>query len=241
VTQPQARLEVRSPGAERFEFVLADERATIGRLPELNDVALEPDPDRYVSGKWHCLVEREGTAWRVVDNGSTNGTFLRREGVMHEVRGPEPLADGDTICILARLSEDEEPDYWEIVFHNPLQTVPVAGGTVPARLEYDWVQARLFRVAGTSREEIQELRPQVHRLLRYLFKRNRANDEVPVLCSHDDLMEAIWQDEPLHTREELNRLVHDLRQKVELDPKNPRFVQTVSGLGFRLDPRPPAR
>lgn len=240
VTEPQVHLEIRGPGGQRSEFVLSRERATIGRLPELNDVVLEPDPERYVTGKWHCLVEREASTWRVIDNGSANGTFLRRGGVMHEVREAEPLTDGDVICVLARLSEDAEPDYWEIVFHNPLETVRVAGGVVRARLEYDSVQAKLFRIVGPRREEIRELRPQVHRLLRYLVNRNRANNDVPVLCSHDELMEAIWQDEPLHTRVELNRLIHDLRQKVELDPKNPRFVQTERELGFRLDPRPPA-
>ena len=241
ITATHVRLEVRGPGGERSEFVLTRERATIGRLPELNDIALQPDPDRYVSGRWHCLIERDGHTWRIVDNGSTNGSFLRREAVMHEVRGTEPLIDGDVICILARLREDEEPEYWEITFRNPLQTVRVAGGPVPARLEYDRVQAKLFRIMGTTREEIHELRPQVHRLLRYLLARNRASDDVPVLCSHDELMEEIWQDEPLHTREELNGLIHELRQKVELDPAEPRFVQTVRGLGFRLDPRPRAQ
>jgi DNA-binding winged helix-turn-helix (wHTH) protein len=102
------------------------------------------------------------------------------------------------------------------------------------------VQAKLFRIVGAKREEIGELRPQVHQLLRYLLKRNRANNDVPVLCSQDELMEAIWHGEPLHTREELNGLIHELRQKVELDPSKPRFVQTVRRFGFRLDPRPSA-
>lgn len=236
--EQQPALYVHGPGCPDFKVELEGERVTVGRLDGVNDVVLGPDPGRYVSGKWHCLVEREGRSWRVVDNGSTNGTFLRREGAMWEVRSAAELTDGDTICLLATLPEQGEPAYWELLFSNPLQTTPAAAGPRAARLEYDWVQAKLFRIAGAQREEVPELRPQVHRLLRYLLKRNRGNDDAPVLCSHDELIEAVWQDEPLHTREELHGLIHELRQRVELDPSEPRFVQTVRGLGFRLDPRP---
>jgi hypothetical protein len=232
-------VEVRAPGGKTTTTVtLTGERATVGRLRGVNDIVLEPDPDRYVSGKWHCLIERDVRGWRVVDNASTNGTLLRRGTHEVEVRDPQALSDGDVICILASLSESAGPSYWELVFRNPAQTVRVAPRPGTARLEYDWVSAQLFRIAGADREEVAKLSPQVHRLLRYMLSRNRANGDMAVLCSHEELMQAIWGDEPLHAREELNGLIFALRGRVELDPKRPRFVQTVRGLGFRLDPRP---
>lgn len=231
-------IEVRHPAGTTETIELDGERVTVGRLPGVNDIVLAPDPERYVSGRWHCLVERDGRVWRVVDNGSTNGTFLRRDERMVEVRDAAALADGDVICILAVLGANTEPGYWELAFRHPTQTVRVEARPGAARLEYDWVSAQLFRITRDGREEIGELRPQVHHLLRYLLSRNRANGEVPVLCSHDELMQAVWEDEPLHTREELNGLIFELRRGVELDPKQPCFVQTVRGLGFRLDSRP---
>lgn len=231
-------IEVRRSGSEAETVTLTGERATVGRLRDVNDIVLEPDPERYVSGKWHCLIELEGRAWRVVDNASTNGTFLRRGDKLVEVRDAEALLDGDVVCIVASLSETKGPSYWELVFRNPTQTIRVEARPGAAVLEYDWVSARLCRIVGATREEIADLRPQVHRLLRYLLKRNRTNGDVPVLCSHDELMRSVWEDEPLHSREELNGLILELRRCVELDPKHPCFVQTVRGLGFRFDPAP---
>ena len=58
--------------------VLSGARASVGRLPELNDIGLQPDPQRVVSRAGHCTFEREGRVWFVADGGSVNGTFLRR-------------------------------------------------------------------------------------------------------------------------------------------------------------------
>ena len=69
-------------------------------------------------------------------------------------------------------------------------------------------------------------------------QRNRANRNVPVMCPYDDLNEAIWGDEIDHTEAEINQLVWRLRQKIELDPSNPLFLQMVRGLGYRLETRP---
>lgn len=77
----------------------------------------------------------------MLDDGSTNGTFLRRGGAVVEVRGAETLVDGDIVCILASLDDGPKPSYWELAFRNPTQTVPVEGREGLTRLEYDWVHA----------------------------------------------------------------------------------------------------
>lgn len=89
-------------------------------------------------------------------------------------------------------------------------------------------------VDGPDRQEIRGLRPQEHKLIRYIDQRNRANGGVPVMCSHEELNTAIWGEDTSHTETEVNHLVWELRQKLEPDPKEPRFLQTVRGLGYRL-------
>lgn len=71
--------------------------------------------------------------------------------------------------------------------------------------------------------------------MRHLAARNRDAGGA-VLCSHDELITAAWGEEAQapHTREELARLVHDLRRRLEVDPARPRLLQTVRGVGYRM-------
>jgi DNA-binding response OmpR family regulator len=105
-------------------------------------------------------------------------------------------------------------------------------------IEYDWYAARLYRVDGPHRQEIPDLRPQEHKLIRFMVQRNRENGKRPVMCTYDDLLEAIWGEEHSHTEADINHLIYALRQKLEPNPKQPRFLETVHGLGYRLVTRP---
>ena len=81
-------------------------------------------------------------------------------------------------------------------------------------VDYDVDGGRIFVVVETDRTEI-HVRPQVHRLVRHMVERNAASGGSPVLCSHDELMHAVWGDEPMHTRTELAKLVWELRRQLE--------------------------
>lgn len=235
---PFPTLDIHGPNGETFTFALTEERITIGRFRDFNDVGLEPDPQQLVTRKAHCIVEREAQGWWVVDNGSINKTFVRRAYGVEIVEGRAPLEHGDVIQILGRLPEKGEPLYWELTFLDPLKTHPAEGRSSAVYLEYNWIQAKLFRIEGSQRVEIEDLRPQEHKLIRYMDQRNRANGNVPVMCLYDELIEATWGDEFGHTEAEINQLVWRLRQKIELDPAQPCFLQTVRGLGYRLETRP---
>jgi len=232
------KLKISGPNGERYEIELAKDRVTIGRFGEFNDVGLEPDPQQLITRKAHCVIEREADTWWIIDNGSVNRTFLRRGQHVEVVQGRAPVQDGDAIRILGMLYENDEPAYWELIFHDPLRTNRVIDEPRSAALEYDWVQARLFRIEGSHRFEIEALRPQEHKLIRYMDQRNRANGNVPVMCTYEDLITAVWGDEPDHIESEVNHLVYGLRQKIEIDPGAPMFLQSVRGLGYRLDTRP---
>src|SRR6476469_1366497 len=136
---------------------LSGRRVTVGRLPGVNDVALEPDPEMLVTRAAHCTFEREGTRWFVVDGGSVNGTFLRRAGSLEQVAGRMPLQDGDVVAVLASLSETGERRFFELAFHEAqdsqaTRAVPVVGGH--ECLEYDETGARLLLRHGNEQHEV---------------------------------------------------------------------------------------
>ena len=79
---------------------------------------------------------------------------------------------------------------------------------------YEPDEARLVLVSGSERHEI-HVRAQAHLLVRHMVERNDAIGGGPALCTHDELMRAIWGDEPMHTRSELAKLVWELRKQLE--------------------------
>ncbi len=78
---------------ETTSFVPA--RALVFGQGPLCDVAVN---DPYVSAK-HCRVVNVAQRWYVEDLGSTNGTFVLRQGMPIKVEGPVFLHPGDQIRI----------------------------------------------------------------------------------------------------------------------------------------------
>jgi hypothetical protein len=227
-------LDVRGPEGRAFSVEMTSDRMTIGRLGAFNDVALEPDPQQLVSRKTHCAIERKNGAWCVVDSGSVNRTYIRRGDALEPVNGSAPLHDDDAILILGRTAANETPQYWEIVLRDPFKTRRIAWAPLQAFLTYDPVSARMYRVEGPDRKEIHDLRPQEHKLIRYMDERNRAQGGEPVMCTYEEMIGAVWGNAAVHTEAEINHLVWELRKKIEPEPGAPRFLQTVRGLGCRL-------
>ena len=98
----QAEIVLSVPGGATPRSIdLSGERATVGRLPDVNDIALHPDPELLVTRVGHCTLERAGARWYIVDGGSVNGTFLRRGGVLERLSERTALHDGDVVCVVA--------------------------------------------------------------------------------------------------------------------------------------------
>jgi hypothetical protein len=212
---------------------LSGGRVTVGRLPDVNDIALQPDPELLVTRAGHFAFEREGSQWFVVDGGGVNGTFIRRGGTLQPVIGRSPLQDGDVVCVLASVAEPGGRRYFELAFHSTAdsQATRAVLADEPACLSYDADEARLVLVRGGARHELQ-IRAQAHRLVRYMVERN-ASIRGAVLCTHEELMHAVWADEPMHTREELAKLFWELRKKLEPFGAE-RLVENERGRGYRL-------
>jgi FHA domain-containing protein len=241
----RAEVVVSGPdGAALATVGLSGERVTVGRLPDVNDIALQPDPELLITRTAHFTLEREGARWFVVDGGSVNGTFLRRGSDLQRVDERSPLHDGDVICVLASISETDERRFFELAFQSTGDSQATRAALQPpsasaACLSYDLDEARLVFVRNGERHEIQ-IRAQAHRLVRYMVERNAAIGGSPALCTHDELMHAVWADEPMHSREELAKIVWELRKKLEpFDAEH--LIENERRLGYRMRTCPPGR
>jgi hypothetical protein len=236
--ESRAEIVVRGPDGFLLPAApLTGDRVTVGRLADTNDVALQPDPEQLVTRTNHCAFERDGSRWFVVDGGSVNGTFLRRGGELTRISGRAALTDGDVVCVLASFTAGGERRYFELVFHaspdsQATRAVPVRAADAAACLAYDANQAKLLLVRDGERHEI-SIRAQAHRLVRHMVERNAAGGGEPALCTHEELMQAVWANEPMHTREELAKLVWELRKKLEpFDAEH--LIENERRLGYRL-------
>jgi two-component system, OmpR family, response regulator RegX3 len=54
--------------------------------------------------------------------------------------------------------------------------------------------------------------------------------------TRDELIDLLWPDRYLSDTRTLDTHIHRLRAKLEPDPADPRFIVTVRGVGFRIDP-----
>lgn len=235
-------LEVKRPdGSEdiiKLEDIIGQQKyknfVTIGRSKE-NDIVL-PDPHKKVSRR-HCILEHNIGHWWVVDEGSANGTFVQRtqKEDFLDVRsdGKLALTDGDEILILGKFIEPDDYIFWHLIFRDPNQTEEVKPFQYVESLEYSFTQEKLFRKTSRNQEEI-KLTPQERRLINHMAQRNRENKNQPVMCSYEELLQAIWLEKFGHTNAEVNRLIWSIRNKIEADSGEPKFLQTVKGSGYIL-------
>ena len=54
--------------------------------------------------------------------------------------------------------------------------------------------------------------------------------------TRDELIDLLWPDRYLSDSRTLDTHIHRLRAKLEPDPAEPRYIVTVRGVGFRIDP-----
>ena len=232
-----AALTVFTPdGRVLRSLVLSGERVTIGRLAGDNTVALSPDPERLITRVGHCTLERHGDSWYIADGRSSNGTFLRRDGALMRIHEAVELRDRDQICILAAVSPAGARRYFELDFRatsDSETTRAVLVDEPPAQgcLRYDTTAGRLVLLHGGAETAI-PIRPQAHRLVRYMVSRNAAAGAA-VLCTHEELVGAVWSGEPLHSRLELAKLVWELRRKLAPYGADG-LIEGERGLGYRL-------
>ena len=229
-------LLIKSINGEQNKVSFMKDKILIGRLPDINDISLLPDPQNLITRYMHCFIEiRNSTGW-LIDNASKNGTFIKRNNIIQKLNGEIKLQDNDCIMILGIIKENEPAQYWELIYKDPLSTQDIEKGKIG--LSYDWIQAKLFISRDGSISEVCSLTPLEHKLLRFMDQKNKLNNNAPVMCSYDELISAIWEDVYSYTANDVNHIVAALRKKIELDFKNPLFLTNVRGLGYRFITNP---
>jgi DNA-binding response OmpR family regulator len=53
--------------------------------------------------------------------------------------------------------------------------------------------------------------------------------------TRDQLLDAVWSPGAFVTQRSVDVYVRRLREKIEADPDNPRYLKTVRGIGYRFD------
>jgi len=101
---------------------------------------------------------------------------------------------------------------------------PLASGDLVLDLEKQSV-----RVRGKAPARLTNLEA---RLLQLLLANGGHTLPLDRLTSH------VWGNRGLGDRQLLKQLVHRLRRKIEDDPASPRYLVTVSGVGYALYPSP---
>ncbi len=105
-----------------------------------------------------------------------------------------------------------------------------AGGPVAATYSFGDVQVdprgvevlRAGRPVALSAKEFQ--------LLRYFLEHRGA------VLSREELLNEVWGYHAATSTRTVDVHVAWLRQKLEADPRNPRFIQTLKGLGYKFTP-----
>jgi two-component system alkaline phosphatase synthesis response regulator PhoP len=95
------------------------------------------------------------------------------------------------------------------------------------RYELDGVHIDFIKSIVSKDEKTTILRKRERELLRYLMERKGR------VLSRDEIIQAVWTHTPLRTRT-VDVHIAWLRQKIECDPKNPQYIITVHGEGYRF-------
>ena len=75
-----------------------------------------------------------------------------------------------------------------------------------------------------------KLSPKEFKLLEYFLKRpGRA-------LTRDDILNAVWGYDCYVGTRSIDRFVTTLRNKIEPDPHNPKFIHTIREIGYKFEP-----
>ncbi len=105
-------------------------------------------------------------------------------------------------------------------FERPLPSSTVNAGD----LEIDGAAMRL-----TVRGQVQATTATEFRLLHYLARHPGR------VFTRDELLDAVWRDTAFVTPRSVDVYVRKLREKIEQDPEEPRYLRTVRGAGYRFE------
>jgi len=105
-------------------------------------------------------------------------------------------------------------------FERPLPPSPMKVGEIEIDPSAMTLMVRGTLVPTTATE---------FRLLDY-FARHKGR-----VFSRDHLLDSVWRDTAYVTPRSVDVYVRRIREKIEPDPENPRYLKTVRGAGYRFE------
>ncbi|KRM90415.1 response regulator transcription factor [Liquorilactobacillus cacaonum] len=87
----------------------------------------------------------------------------------------------------------------------------------------------LVNYSVTKNKEKVKLTPKEFELLAYFIKRKHR------VLSRDKLLNGVWGFDYVGQTRMVDMHVSHLREKIERDPKNPHYIETVRGFGYRFE------
>lgn len=208
--QPVPKLLIKRQDGLYRELEWEREALSVGR-DGANDIII----DHPLASRRHARFERTADGFYIRDLDSTNGTFLNGE----QIHGDLMLHNQDQVIIADTV----------IVFQDPEATMK---GTLPpevlravrdelrldSRSKEVYIKGKLLDPPLTVKE---------FQLLELLFERRGQ------VISKDDIARHVW-DYEVFDYNAIDALVYRLRQRIEPDPGNPRYLVTQRGFGYKL-------
>lgn len=105
-------------------------------------------------------------------------------------------------------------------FERPLPPTPVHAGEIEIDPGAMTLKVRGQIITATATE---------FRLLDYFAR------HVGRVFTRDQLLDSVWRDTSYVTQRSVDVYVRRIREKIELDPENPRYLRTVRGAGYRFE------
>ena len=190
---------------------------TIGR-DGANDIII----DHPLASRRHARLERDESGYLVRDLDSTNGTYVNGD----RIEGVRSLHNLDRIWVADT----------EIIFNDPEATqkgpLPVEilrrvraaeeALRIDSRAKEIYIQGKLLEPPLTVKE---------FQLLELLYTHKGQ------VISKDEIAKNVW-DYEVYDYNAIDALIYRLRQRIETDPGNPKFIITVRGFGYKLVAQP---
>jgi len=186
---------------------------TLGR-DSSNDIII----DHPLASRRHARLEHDESGYFIRDLESTNGTYVNGDRIeaAHMLRNQDKVWVADT----------------EIIFNDPEATQK---GPLPVEiLKRVRAAEEALRLDSRAKEVYlngKVLEPQLtvkeFQLLELLYTHKGQ------VISKDEIAKNVW-DYEVYDYNAIDALVYRLRQRIEQDPGNPRFLMTVRGFGYKL-------
>jgi two-component system phosphate regulon response regulator PhoB len=147
---------------------------------------------------------------------------------------------GDGLDVCRRLRSHPALSTIPIIFTKPFATRELVARvkavlrrferpTSPSVISFEEVVIDASAMQLTVRGELTTTTATEFRLLDYLARHPGR------VFSRDHLLDAVWGDARFVTPRSVDVYVRRIREKIEVDPENPRYLKTVRGAGYRFE------